>query len=80
MIFLGRRFLQKTNEPILLYYYETSGGLVFVPFLEEIEDTKNTFLNYLTLIRLNILLNTFNCVACILVINHVVGIIHHILW
>ena len=28
------------NEWILLYYYETSGWLVFVCFLEEIEDTK----------------------------------------
>ena len=29
-------------------YYETSGRLVFVRFLEEIEDTKKTFRNYLT--------------------------------
>ena len=36
------------NEQILLYYYETSGRLVFVRFLEEIEDTKKTFRNYLT--------------------------------
>ena len=34
---------KKTNKQILLYYYETSDGLVFVRFLEEIEDTKNTF-------------------------------------
>ena len=40
MIFSSRRFLQKTNERILLYYYETSGQLVFVRFQEEIEDTK----------------------------------------
>ena len=37
------------NEWILLYYYETLGqGLVFVCFLEEIEDIKETFRNYLT--------------------------------
>ena len=36
------------NERILLYYYETSGQLVFVRFSEEIEDTKKTFRNYLT--------------------------------
>ena len=28
-----------------LYYYDTSGRLVFVRFLEEIEDTKKTFQN-----------------------------------
>jgi hypothetical protein len=39
---------KKTNERILLYYYETSGWLVFVHFLKEIEDTKKTFRNYLT--------------------------------
>ena len=33
---------KKTNERILLYYYEQ---LVFVRFLEEIEDTKKTFRN-----------------------------------
>ena len=55
-------FLQKTNENksiwsfepwkmnkgIQLYYYDTSNRLVFVRFLEEIEDTKNPFQNYLT--------------------------------
>ena len=46
--FLSRRFLQKMNKWILLYYYETSGWLVFVRILEEIEDTKKTFWNYLT--------------------------------
>ena len=40
MIFSGRRFLQKTNEPILLYYYEILGRLGFVLFLEKIEETK----------------------------------------
>ena len=51
MICPSRRFLQKTNKRILLYYYETSGRLVFVRFLEEIEYTKNTFRNYLTFNR-----------------------------
>ena len=46
--FLSRRLLQKMNEQILLYYYETSGRLVFIRFLEEIEDTKKTFRNHLT--------------------------------
>ena len=41
--FSSRRFLQKTNERILLYYYETSGRLVFIHFLEEIENTKRHF-------------------------------------
>ena len=36
-------FLQKTNEGIRLYYYDTSSRLVFVRFLEEIVDTKNHF-------------------------------------
>ena len=35
--------LQKTNERIWLYYYDTSSRLVFVRFLEEIEDTKKYF-------------------------------------
>ena len=51
MIFSRQYFLQKTNEQILLYYYETSGRLVFVLFLEESEDTKKTFRNYLTFSR-----------------------------
>ena len=42
---------KKRNEQILLYYYETSGRLVLVRFLEEIEDTKKTFRNYLTFTR-----------------------------
>ena len=36
-------FLQKTNEGIRLYYYDTSSRLVFVRFLEETEDTKKPF-------------------------------------
>ena len=36
------------NEPIRLYYYDTSGRLVFVLFLEEFEDIKKTFRNQLT--------------------------------
>ena len=35
------------SERIRLYYYDTSGRLVFVRFLEEIEDSKNTFWNWL---------------------------------
>ena len=35
-------FLQKTNERIRLYYYDTSGRLVFVRFLEEIDDYQKT--------------------------------------
>jgi hypothetical protein len=36
------------NKRIILYYDETSGQLVFVRFLEEIEDTEKTFRNQLT--------------------------------
>ena len=36
-------FLQKTNDRIRLYYYDTSVRLVFVRFLGEFEDTKKTF-------------------------------------
>ena len=42
MVFGVFDFLQKTNERIRLYYYDTSSRLVFVLFLEEIEDTKKT--------------------------------------
>ena len=38
-------FLQKTNERIRLYYYDTSGWPVFVRFLEEIDDPKQPFRN-----------------------------------
>ena len=45
----SKRFFQaygsSKNKQILLYYYETSGQLVFVCVLEEIEDTKKTFRN-----------------------------------
>ena len=50
MVFGVFDFLQKTNERIQLYYYDTSSRLVFVRFLEEIEDTKKPFRNYLTFI------------------------------
>ena len=43
--FFKPTFLPKTNKQIRLYYYDTSGRLVFVCFLEEIEDTKKTFRN-----------------------------------
>ena len=45
MIFLSLRFFQnkQTNEFDFTKYNDTSGRLVFVQFLEEIEDTKKTF-------------------------------------
>ena len=44
--FLGSSiFLQKMNEQIRLYYYDTSSRLVFVRFLEEIDDPKKPFRN-----------------------------------
>ena len=48
MVFWVIDFLQKTNEQIRLYYYDTSGRLVFVRFLEEINDPKKPFRNLLT--------------------------------
>ena len=36
-------FFQKTNKWIQLYCYDTAGRLIFVRFLEEIEDNKKTF-------------------------------------
>ena len=41
-------FFQKTNKKYDLQYYDTSGRLVFVRFLEKIEDTKKSFQNYLS--------------------------------
>ena len=41
-------FLPKNEKNKFNFYYETSGWLVFVRFLKEIEDTKKTFRNYLT--------------------------------
>ena len=38
-------FLQKKNKRIRLYYYDTSGLLVFIRFLEEIDDPKEPFRN-----------------------------------
>ena len=43
MVFGVFDFLQKMNERIQLYFYDTSSRLVFARFLEEIEDTKNHF-------------------------------------
>ena len=37
------QFSQKTNEIIQLHHYDTSGRLVFVRFLGEIEDKKRHF-------------------------------------
>ena len=48
MVFGVFDFLQKMNERIRLYYYDNSSRLVFVRFLEEIEDNKKPFRNYLT--------------------------------
>ena len=48
MIFSSQYFFQKTNERILFYYYETSGQLVFVCFLEEIEDSNTSDIPKLT--------------------------------
>ena len=42
---------KRTNEFDFTTYYETSGRLVFLRFLEEIEDTKKTFRIYLTFRR-----------------------------
>ena len=39
--FFEPTFPPKMNKGILLYYYETSGWLDFVRFLEEIEDNKD---------------------------------------
>ena len=39
------KFLQETNEKIRLYYYDTSGRLVFVRFLEEIDDPQKPLQN-----------------------------------
>ena len=38
-------FLQEMNKQIRLYYYDTLGRLVFVRFLEEIDDPKKPFWN-----------------------------------
>ena len=38
-------FLQKMNEQIQLYYFDTLGWHVFVRFLEEIDDPKKPFRN-----------------------------------
>ena len=38
-------YSKKTNEQIQLNYYDTSGRIVFVRFLEEFEDTKKTLRN-----------------------------------
>ena len=66
MVFGVFDFLQKTNERIRLYYYDTSSRLVFVRFLEEIEDAKKPFRNYLTFNPVTIfcktgLIYTFSC-------------------
>ena len=42
---------KKRKERTRLYYYDTSGQLVFIRLLEEIEDTKKIFQNKLTFRR-----------------------------
>ena len=49
---------KKINEGFRLYYYDTSNRLVFVRFLEESEDTKKPFRNYLTFSMKTFLLST----------------------
>ena len=46
--FFKPRILPKIEQRILLYYYDNPVWLVLVRFLEEIEDTKKTFRNWLT--------------------------------
>ena len=55
MVFGFTDFLQKMNEQIRFYYNDTSGRLVFVRFLEEIDDPKKPFRNYLTFSNLKFL-------------------------
>ena len=43
--FFKLTFPPKTNKQIRLYYYDTLGRLVFVRFLEEIDDPKKPFRN-----------------------------------
>ena len=43
--FFKPTFLPNNGQTIQLYHYETSDRLVFLRFLEEIEDTKKTFRN-----------------------------------
>ena len=57
---LNNRFFQKTNKQIQQYYYDTSGRLVFVLFLEETEDTKKIFQNQLTFNYSNIQTTTID--------------------
>ena len=37
------QFFQKTNKTIMLHYYDTSGRIVFVRFLEELKTPKRHF-------------------------------------
>ena len=43
MVFWGHRFPPKNERTNSTYYYDNSGRLVFVRFLEEIDDPKNRF-------------------------------------
>ena len=42
-VFSSWHFFQKTNERIQFYFYDTSGWLVFVCFLEELKTPKSPF-------------------------------------
>ena len=78
MIFGVIDFLQKTNKQIRLHYYETSGRLVFVRFLEEINDPQKIFRNQLTFIHTRYWLWRFHdfhtyqivCSVCTLLHSH----------
>ena len=66
MVFGVFDFLQKTNERIRLYYYDTSSGLVFVHFLEEIEDTKKNHFEIIWPLteRKNLIMKIFRTCVC----------------
>ena len=57
---MSKRLFHKDIQKLSDLYYETSGWLVFVCFLEEIEDTKKTFQNYLAFTMLQLLIATLN--------------------
>ena len=58
MIFSGRRFLQKMNERVLLYYYETSDWLVFVHLWRKLKTPKGHFeINWTLKLHTYVLMN-----------------------
>ena len=66
MIFSSRRFLQKMKERILLYYYETSGGLLFI-FWRKLK-TKND------ISKLSDLYNQLEIEFCLLLISKIADV------